>query len=235
MKARNTGLIPTIVTTFFALLITLSGTASASIISVTGNAQILNSTPSNLAEGQQQSNLVLVFNEDQDVLIDSPIAADYDGSDEGSALNGFDTGLNVTGGNGMLSAGLYDSHLITFDPFGSGSSGSATFAFDGLIAAIFVSAERLFATDSLFNTTTTTFYQASQSIGRRSESHDWFSFNGNILSIVGLTANGRHTDQIRVITYASNIASTQSVAAPAMLLLISIGLAFARFRSRIFK
>lgn len=195
---------------WFVILASLAGlcfstASSASIISVTGSGQILNYTPADVSEGVVEGDIVYGFDEDQHVYLDSGIAADYDESDgDGSTLtgsNGVSSSLTATG---WLSAGLYDSHLITFDPNvaspGASSIESVSFTFSGNIVAIFLSAERLWATDDLFNSITDTYYSTGVDFGRRAEFPDLISFTGNTLTIEYLITNWKYTDQIRVIT-----------------------------------
>lgn len=199
-----------------------AATASASIVSVTGDGVISGVVVADVSEGASQNANIQAFSEDINVLTTDAIDVDYDVTDAGAALTGFSSG----NGGGTLVAGTYNSYLLHFDPTASGTASDAVFTFAGNIVALIVNVDFLTATDSVFNSITTDFNSGDNVLGRRSENTDTFTFVANALTVNLLSTNATNVDHIRVIT----LADAAEVSAPTTMMLILMGFAALGFR-----
>ena len=207
---------------FIALtvLVFAVGQANAALISTVGGV-LAGGAPLDLSEGASQNSLIQGFNEDQGVTTTGLTPIDYDITDATLLL----TGISGAGGAKTLGPGTYDSHIIHYDPPPPGrQSSEASFTFDGTIVALMVTANSpiatLYATDSIFNSTTTDWNSGDNPIGRRAENGDTFNFDGNTLNVTLFSTNASNVDQIRVLTLRN-----PTVPLPATVWLFGAGLA----------
>ena len=133
---------------------------------------------------------------------------------QGVATAGIDTFVSGQ----TLTAGTYDSHLIHFDPMGSGSV-MGSWDFGATIVGIILSNNGtqtlLNASDAIFGTAT--IYD--NHLGRRTESIDFFTLTSSTSLSFDLTTNANHVDNIRVLTEVAAV----PLPASALLLLSGFG------------
>jgi|GEM_PF-2529731 len=197
--------------------------AQASLVGVSGNGQISNISGVDLVNGGFERALISGFNELQNVNVTSGnVLVDYLFT-EADIGNQF-TGVNEPAEEGALTlnSGIYDSHILHFDPDDSGSIGvnNATFTFAQNIVAVIVNSTYLNASDSVFGAANS----YNSGLDRRAESSDLFTLTSNSsLRIDEVFTGAGAIDQFRVITEATTTATTVPI--PTSLALVSLGLA----------
>lgn len=220
--------------------IILASTVLASLLSFGANAAILGANTASgldLRNGKTESNSVVAYNEKKDVnILANSVFADYI-TDTNMFTGVTYSGVTTSKSGLTIQAGIYDSHIIHFDPLGkkggiannaNGTTTATTFTFDSDIIAVIVGTQYLNASDVDFGNA------AAYNNGndRRFEAHDLFTFTAdNILTVDLAKVSSKWIDNIRVITNAS--AHVKTVAEPTSIALIGLGLvAIAGLRKR---
>lgn len=177
------------------LSINLSITAQAALISPTSSIDGLN-----LGWSQNESNTLQAFNENQNILIKAnTIQVDYLVGINLSLGQQF-TGVTHSYSNLYLQEGIYNSHLLHFDPINnrSGQVKNQRFEFSNNIVAIILGGEYLNLSDYLLGNATT---QYEDSISRRMETNDFLSLESSNTLLVDKISVGRYwIDDVRIIT-----------------------------------
>lgn len=173
--------------------------SEAALLEATSGGVLYDIENLSLNNGQYENNLMVGFDELQDVTVSSPLKVDYliSSDDIGQIFKGAN---NPSNNSPFLSEGVYDSHLFHFDPAtNGGNTGSVTFTFDGEIAAIISNATYLNETDSLFGAAA----QYAKGVDRRSESHESFTIvDSNTLRLNNFKVSSGYIDNLRVLTVA---------------------------------
>ncbi|MBF7074129.1 hypothetical protein ISG33_12030 [Glaciecola sp. MH2013] len=202
------------------LIFSANFTAYSSVIAVGGNAVFMGTAPNDVSTSNIQNSAIMVFNENQNMLINQNMAVDYDLLDQSTQLFGFPTSINPL--TGTLFQGRYHSHLIVYNPLVATSSGKASIRFDETVVGVFISLGGLSLSDSIFNSVTSSYDNGNSAI-RPGESNDQFDFFANTLNITNLFADATNIDQIRVITTAED--QSVPVNSPALYLVVLFGMA----------
>lgn len=176
------------------LMISLVSTPSlASIISVSGNAAIGNSTGLDLTKGQTESTVFMGFDEQQCLALTDPSGHLFDHFFDPSMIGVTRSGMRPVEWL-TLDPGIYSSHNLHFDPPNArGHSGDASFEFDQPIVAI--QYKKLQPSDPTFGDPTATYGW------RRMEgSNDYFTFDSDRRLTLNVGVAQGNIVSMRVIT-----------------------------------
>ncbi|MGF1460322.1 MAG: hypothetical protein ACFBSG_15015 [Leptolyngbyaceae cyanobacterium] len=212
----------TIVTLTSAVTIGLVsvGSAQAAIFSISDGISGGSAASLDLTEGSTENSFVVGFDELQGVSTTAPVAVDYliDACDVGQQFTGVN---NPPSGSPLeLELGVYDSHLLHFDPIGGGSVSTGTFTFDGDIVAIIANQEFLNRSDAVLVNAAT--YE--KSLGRRTEDDDLFTVTtSRSITVDFFKVSSPYIDNLRVITKAKPVSEPAALFGLGALGAIAVG------------
>jgi len=203
---------------FFSAAAFALSTLAAQATTVTSADFIVADGGTDLSRNTTQNDDVQVFAEQTGVTVtEGEVTVDYLASALTADAETF--GISSLLAGTPLGAGTYDSFLVHFDPDGGGSIADVVIDFGADIVALIVS--NTGGGTTLLNTSDAIFGAGGTydtHLGRRTEDNDSFSISGSELTLISLTTNANHIDNIRVLTEVA------AVPLPASLPLMLAGL-----------